>query len=572
MNLFHQFARCAPNKVFFAILLGALAGLCYALLIPIVVSGIAGDADGLTYVQPTVQTLLFVDISWPRFAALFFVSCVVILAARTISQLILVDVSINYTADLRIALYRRILQASVRVVEGVGLPKLNTVLTEDVRRVVWGARLLPDLLVNLVTVLGMLAYLFYLSADSFWFVMKVLVVGVITYQIPVLFANRQLKRSRELTDDLHESIRGLVLGIKELKLDQKRREGFFRQVLCFRETALARSDKRAFTTMAIANNYGDLLSFFVIGTIPFIFVNYHPLSSTQIVGIVMVLLYLAAPIAGILAFVPEIADARISLHKIRAMEAQLDDEGVDHAIHPVPDWSTITIRDLSFKHQADEGRTFQVGPMSLEIRRGEVTFVVGGNGSGKSTLAKLLSLHYVAESGSIRFGSLDVGPATIESLRQEVAAIYSDYFLFDRLLGDMDTDTLDEANRHLQALGLDHKVSIVDGRFSTLALSDGQKRRVALLVAFLDNKNLYIFDEWAADQDPGFKETFYCSILPELKARGKAVVVISHDDRYFRVADRIIALENGQLVSMTTPDRAPTGSSWTAADTEASRP
>ena len=548
MNLFHQFAIRAPNKVFVAILLGALAGISYAMLIPIAMMGIADDTQGLTPEQSDIQRIFMFDVSHPKFAAVFFALCVVILCARTISQLLLVDVSISYTTDLRVKLYARILRAAVPVIDRLGLPKLNAVLTEDVRRVVWGARLLPDILVNLVTVIGMLGFLFYLSRDSFWFVIKVLVIGVVTYQLPVFLARRQFNVSRNLTDGLHEGIRGLVHGIKELKLDARKRGAYFSEILHARELQLANSDKRAFTTMALANNYGDLISFFVIGTVAFIFVNYHSMSTNDLVGVVMALLYLAAPVAGILAIAPQIAIGRVSLKRIDDMVESLTQETASDLIEPVPDWDAVRFKGVSYRHEGTDGG-FTVGPVDFTARRGEITFIVGGNGSGKSTLGKLLSLHYRAQQGHISFGETAVNDATLESLRQEIAAIYSDYYLFDRLLGDIDPRTLEQAKAYLRSLGLDRKVGIDGGKFSTLALSDGQKRRVALLVAYLENKNLYVFDEWAADQDPDFKDTFYRTVLPELKARGKCVVVISHDDRYFGVADRIVTLEDGRLIA-----------------------
>jgi putative ATP-binding cassette transporter len=71
------------------------------------------------------------------------------------------------------------------------------------------------------------------------------------------------------------------------------------------------------------------------------------------------------------------------------------------------------------------------------------------------------------------------------------------------------------------------------------------------MAAYLEDRPVYLFDEWAADQDPLFKEMFYREFLPELKSRGKTVIVITHDDRYFPVADRIIKLENGQVTTFT---------------------
>jgi putative ATP-binding cassette transporter len=102
-------------------------------------------------------------------------------------------------------------------------------------------------------------------------------------------------------------------------------------------------------------------------------------------------------------------------------------------------------------------------------------------------------------------------------------------------------------------------VKVVDGAFSNRALSTGQRKRLALVVAYLEDRPFYLFDEWAADQDPSFKAVFYEQLLPELRARGKAVIVITHDDRYFDLADRLLKLDNGQIVSDTAPARARDG-------------
>jgi len=65
----------------------------------------------------------------------------------------------------------------------------------------------------------------------------------------------------------------------------------------------------------------------------------------------------------------------------------------------------------------------------------------------------------------------------------------------------------------------------------------------------MENRAIYVFDEWASDQDPVFKEIFYTQLLPKLRHQGKTVFVISHDDRYFDHADRIIKLDYGKVVS-----------------------
>ncbi|HYQ84679.1 MAG TPA: hypothetical protein VEP28_11855, partial [Rubrobacter sp.] len=125
--------------------------------------------------------------------------------------------------------------------------------------------------------------------------------------------------------------------------------------------------------------------------------------------------------------------------------------------------------------------------------------------------------------------------------------VYSDFCLFESLLGLERPDLDQQAHRYLAKLHLDRKVTVKDGVLSTVALSQGQRKRLALLTAYLEDRPIYLFDEWAADQDPAFKEIFYHQFLPELRARGKLVFVISHDDRYFGVGDRLIRLEEGRL-------------------------
>jgi putative ATP-binding cassette transporter len=176
-------------------------------------------------------------------------------------------------------------------------------------------------------------------------------------------------------------------------------------------------------------------------------------------------------------------------------------------------------------------------------------FVVGGNGSGKTTLAKLIAGLYTPESGEIKVDGQSITDRNRDGYRQMFSIVFSDFFLFERLIG-LEHRSLDErAAQYLKTLRLDSNVQVNDGRFSTTSLSQGQRKRLALLTAYLENRAVYIFDEWAADQDPEFKRVFYHVLLPELKARGKAVIAISHDDAYYGMADRIVKLNHGRIES-----------------------
>jgi putative pyoverdin transport system ATP-binding/permease protein len=222
-------------------------------------------------------------------------------------------------------------------------------------------------------------------------------------------------------------------------------------------------------------------------------------------------------------------------------------------------WRRLDLVDVTHSYRQDGGNTeFQLGPINLTIYPGELIFLVGGNGSGKTTLVKLLMGLYEPESGEIRVDHKPVTMANRDDYRQQFSAVFFDFYLFERLFG-IDAKHVDaESQKYLDLLQLSNKLQVKDGQLSTIELSQGQRKRVALLNAYLEDRPIYIFDEWAADQDPQFKEIFYYELVPELKTRGKTVIVISHDDRYYALADRLIKLESGkieydQLVSNSEP-------------------
>ncbi|QNH16235.1 cyclic peptide export ABC transporter [Xanthomonas sp. SS] len=549
MKLLGTFARRAPNRVFLSIVLGALAGVSYALIIPLVLSAIDPGKDRFAKVDPDIAVFFVWQVSNYRYAVLFVLVCLLILVARTASQVILTRISMDVTTDLRTRMYRRISSAPIADLERVGMPRLIASITADVPVIIAGARLLPELLTNGVTLVGMLGFLLYLNAGVFWFVLGCIGFGVVTYQVPMMIGRRYLVRARRNLDDLHEAIRGLVHGAKELKLNRDKRVDYFDWVLAHNETRVRETAKTGHSIMGVAVNYGGLIVFFVIGAVSFVFVNHHAIDSQELSGVIMALLYVTGPVGALLNFIPQFTTAQIALKRFNELFDRIPEESIDHAAPKRSGWSTLRLEGVTYHYpnRADDSG-FAVGPLDLEIRRGEITFIVGGNGSGKSTLSKLVTLHYLPDGGSIYFDGERVDQDNISGFRCGIAAIYSDYFLFDRPLGVDPAQARPQVEEYLREFALDHKVRFEHGRFSTLALSDGQKRRLALVVAMIEDAEMYLFDEWAADQDPAFKGVFYNRILPDLKARGKAVVAISHDDRYFHLADQMIVMRDGVAV------------------------
>jgi putative ATP-binding cassette transporter len=211
--------------------------------------------------------------------------------------------------------------------------------------------------------------------------------------------------------------------------------------------------------------------------------------------------------------------------------------------------------DVVFSYGEDNSAEtpFMLGPISLELRPGELVFIIGGNGSGKSTLVKVLSGLYQPLRGDVRLAGTMITDGNREWYREHFSVVFSDFHLFRRLLGQSDSQVERLAPHYLRLLQLDQKVTLHNRTFSTLDLSQGQRKRLALVTAYLEDRAIYLFDEWAADQDPQYKEVFYKTLLPDLRARGKTVIVITHDDRYFHLGNQVIKLDDGKVVEYVKP-------------------
>jgi len=205
-------------------------------------------------------------------------------------------------------------------------------------------------------------------------------------------------------------------------------------------------------------------------------------------------------------------------------------------------------------HYGDNG--FHVGPVNMTLKRGELVFLIGGNGSGKSTLAMLLTGLYQPVSGDILLDGQVVEASSMESYRRLFSAVFTDVHLFDRLIDDQG-QAIDPALVHnwLERLKMQDKIKLEGNRVLNLKLSKGQTKRLALLLATAEQRDILLLDEWAADQDPHFRRIFYRELLPWLQSLGKTVFAISHDDHYFLHADRLLEMRDGTLSELTGDER-----------------
>ena len=483
----------------------------------------------------------------------FIILGLVMCLTRIASESILARLGQGALFDLRLQLSRQILAVPLRRLEELGGPRLLATLTDDVPNITGIVANIPVLCINLAVVIGCLVYLAWLSWVMLLGFLIIMALGVASYQLPIVKALRYLRQSREDGDKLYKHFRALLDGAKELKLNRKRREAFISDEMEPAAASFRQNNVVAMTIYATAASWGQLLVFIVIGLVLFALPSLKSLDLPVLTGYTLALLFMTTPLQTLMNTAPTLGRANIALKKVEelglTLQSHSHEESMQSKAEPDSSWHSIELAGIAHTyHREGDDRDFILGPINMVASRGEILFLAGGNGSGKTTLAKLFAGLYSPEEGEIRLDGQLITDENRDYYRQHFSAVFSDFFLFDTMLG-IDHPELDDCAREfLIQLKLDHKVDVKDGRLSTTDLSQGQRKRLALLTAFLEDRYIYVFDEWAADQDPLFKEIFYYRILPDLKARGKMVLVISHDDRYYHMGDRIIKLEYGKAV------------------------
>jgi len=493
--------------------------------------------------------------AFPTVLALGFLGLMLVrLASSGLSQILLVRFAQDTIFALTDRLCRSVVSTPFRQLERIGIPRILTVLTDDVGTLSNSILTLPSLATNGAILVGVGAYLAWLSWATFLGMLGLVVVGGLTYWFFLTKAQLDIRRALDGRDALFRQFRALTEGIKELKLHRGRREVFFSRDIVATVDRLRHDNLAATRWYVLADSCSNAFFYLLIGLLLFVVPMVGRLPLESITGYVFACLYLMAPLWAIIERLPVLNRGHVALRRIEECElsiaASIRTQDLVLSNEVSAPWHRLELEGVVFAYEPESSLNgdFVLGPLDFTLHSQEVVFLVGGNGSGKSTFVKLLAGLYVPQSGEIRLDGKCVFDENRESYRQHFSVVFSDFYLFEDLLGLKGADLDGKARTYLAQLQLDRKIQITNGRFSTTALSQGQRRRLALLAAYLEDRPIYVFDEWAADQDPAYKDIFYRQLLPELRSRGKAVVVITHDDRYFHLGDRVIKLDYGKVV------------------------
>lgn len=532
--MFVFLCRSSWLTVIGVLLSGIISGLSSAALVALINSTLS-------------NTLAVKQLPW-----LFAGLAAMVLGSGFLSHYLLSKLSTQTVRDLRVQISRLILAAPYPYLKKLGKPALLANLTEDIMAIANASQLLPVVCINFAVVAGCMAYLCWLSWRLALVLGGVIVFGVLTSSLFREWPKQAVLKAREAYDALSGDFRALTEGTRELKLHRQRSDMFMAQSLVAGAETYRRHAFRGAVAYSLVNQWAQLLYYSVIGLILYVFPVWQTIDKEVIGGYALVFLFMMSPLTILTTSLPVFGRANVSLQKVRELGEQLKKQRVTveapEKAALCTDFFRLSLQGVTHSfHREKENRNFTLGPIDLEFKPGELVFLVGGNGSGKTTLAMLLIGLYLPEQGIIRWNGNAVDHTNRDNYLQNFSVVFSDFYLFDELYGVGDENDHVVAN-YLQRLNLHHKVRVENGRFSSVDLSQGQRKRLALLVAYLEDRPFYVFDEWAADQDPEFKYLFYNELLPALKARGKTILAISHDDSYFYLADRCIKMEEGQIV------------------------
>jgi putative ATP-binding cassette transporter len=465
-------------------------------------------------------------------------------------------------ADLRLRIADKIRHAELRPLELLGRAEIYATVAQEANHLSQNFPLLVSAAQSLFLLGFCLLYIAILSQISFFVVTAVTAVGLILFWSRRRTLRKAMLAVHTQETAMLESLTHFTEGFQEIRLNADKSDALqhrFIEVVGDLETKVVGIGRVWVVLLMFSNAFLYFLMGVVIFVLPIFFSGY----TDVIYKIAAISIFCVGPVTAVTSAAPLFDKANVGLEHVYRLEHQLDEGTV--SVGPVRiedaglrDYRKILFDRIAFSYRNAAGQgSFAVGPWSFALNRGEIVFLIGGNGSGKSTALKLISGLYQADAGHIRVDGVEVTRELLQAYREMFSCVFPDFHLFERLYGIENIDPL-KVQDLIERMELADKVSFCDGRFSTQALSTGQRKRLAMIVSLLEDREVYLFDEWAADQDSHFRELFYTSLLPEMKRRGKTVVAVTHDDRYWHLADRCIALDLGDMIP-TPADHPPAG-------------
>ena len=516
----------------------------------LILASISGIANSLLLVilNEAATVLQNGEMELQLFAQYFLTFLLFIFAQRTAQKEAVTAVEYALQ-NVRVRLANKVRQADLRTVESLGDIGSYSSLTQGANTIAQSVMYMITGVESLMVLIFANLYLLWLSPSSF---MVAIVLIIITITLLVRHYQKtfdELSEASQKEGQFFAQFTSMLSGFKQLKMSRKESDEMFNHVeTVATETSRlkSRSNVRLLEDILLTNVTFYLLLMLVVFVLP-TFITAHEENLFQVIATI---LFMMEPVYSISSALPNVSKTNVAISGLYRLESHLDSQSiVPNTASRVnaDDVESIQLNQVIFRYKNVKKKAlFQTGPLNLTINKGEVTFITGGNGSGKSTLLKLLTGLYPLDQGNIELNTQQLAAEDFQNYRELFSVVFNDFHLFKRLYG-LNENSEALINEWLAIMELEHQTAFLDGGFTNTDLSTGQRKRLAFIAAIIQQRPILILDELAADQDAAFRKRFYQEIIPKLKAEGKTIIAVTHDEMYFDVADHLLQMDAGKL-------------------------
>jgi putative pyoverdin transport system ATP-binding/permease protein len=483
-----------------------------------------------------------------EYIAIFLSIILVYIWSRRMLALTSVNLSMRIGWNLRKKILSLALNASYQQLSS-RKTKIQTAILNDVGSLTNASLSIIDFSISVIMTIACFIYLASISIILFAITFGVAIFGVTIYYSTSRRNMLGLEKTRMLENKFQANFNAILNGFKEIFMEPRKGRYIYDHKICLNADDSYRHNLTAITGLINNQITGQVLFYILIASVLLIFSITLKIKPEDIVSFVFTLMYLLGSITSIMSILPTLMQAKVASNHLADLKKDLEDANFKN---PVPAryvfksiFGKISVRGLQF-HYGDE-ETFAIGPINMDIRKGEVIFIYGGNGSGKTTFINSVLGLCFPSAGEIKLNDTLINDQNYPDYRSIFAVVFSDFYLFNEILSESHFD-IERWNFWIKLFELEGKVMIEHKQFSTTDLSTGQRKRLALIIALLEEKPILVLDEWAADQDPYFRKKFYTEIVPFLNQEGITIIAITHDDKYYHCADKLYKMEEGKLI------------------------
>lgn len=547
-DLFKFISRESPKDLKRVVIISSFVGLTNMGLIALINQAAADVSLGKSVV---LQFFLFV------------ITLTIFLSITNIVNKANINSTQNLIHKFKMRIMREVFQSDLAKIDEIGRAEILQILARDTQTVSQSMTVMVTACQSIATLVFLTLYMATISITAFFITLISTTLIFIAGFITIRNVTDELDSVWKRESTLNEKFADFLNGYKEIKMNSDRAYDITCDMVDdARETLSIKAKMLIF----ISNFFTYLQGVFyvVVGlmifVVPIISIDF----TSSVTQAATTSLFLTASLTGIIQSIPNLSQSNAAARALTQLEEKLVARNTGHnqnVREVFGEIESIRINNINYHYPDPEGqdkvqpygsrvdrKKFGLGPISYEFKAGKVYFIRGNNGSGKTTLIRLLIGLAKPNEGDIFVNGTPIALPATSDYRNLFSVVFSDFHLFKKLYG-LSGITPTEIDHLIELFQMEKKLSVTDGIFSSLSFSTGQKKRLALIVALLEKRQVIILDEWAADQDPVFRHLFYEKLIPMFRAMGKTVIAITHDDHYFKSADHLLQLVNGQLVS-----------------------